>query len=77
MVDDFATPQAPQQGDHLLQERAALGFVDVLGHHLRCVGLAQDHDQQQPPAAEPVQIGERTGQPNRVAPRHDQVGAEF
>ena len=77
VVDDFATPQATQQGEHLLQERAALGFVDVLRQHLRCVGLAQDHDQQQPPAAEPVQIGEFTGQPHRVAPRHDQVRAEF
>jgi hypothetical protein len=70
-------PQAPQQGEHLLQERAALDFGDVLGHHLRSVGLAQDHDQQQPPAAEPVEIGERPGQPHRVTPGHDHVGAEF
>jgi len=77
VVNDFATPQATQQGDHLLQECAALGFGDVLGQHLRFAGLAQHHDQQQPPAAEPVQIGELAGQPSRVAPRHDQVRAEF
>ena len=77
VVDDVAAPQTPQQGEYLLQERAALGFGDMLGHHLRCIGLAQDHDQQQPPAAEPVQIGERTSQPHRVTPWHDHVRAEF
>jgi hypothetical protein len=77
VVDGVASPQAPQQGEHLLQERAAFGFGDVLGHHFRGVGLAQHHDQQQAPAAEPVQIGERPGQPHRVAPRHDHVGAEL
>ena len=31
VVDDVPTPQAPQQGEYLLQERATFGFGDVLG----------------------------------------------
>jgi hypothetical protein len=77
VVDDVATPQAPQQGEYLLQEGTAFGLGDVLGQQLRGGRLAQDHDEQQPPPAEPIQIGECTGQAHRVAPRHDQVGPEF
>ena len=40
VIDNLATPQAPQQGEHLLQERAAFGFADVLGQQLRGGGLA-------------------------------------
>ena len=49
----------------------------MLGQQLRGGGLAQDHDEQQPSAAEPIQVREFTRQPHRVAPRHAQVGTEF
>src|SRR5215831_10900015 len=40
VIDDLTTPQASQQGERLLQERAAFGFVDALGQQLRGGGLA-------------------------------------
>ncbi len=49
----------------------------MLSQQLHGGGLAQDHDEQQPPAAESIQVGEFPRQPHRVAPRHDQVGPEF